>query len=64
MAYERLSNKRNAGLAMMWKEDIELQLRSMSLHQMDFDVLDKVGDVKWHMTKIYGWPDKEEEEKT
>lgn len=42
----------------------ELQLISMSLHHMDFDVLDEVGNPKCHVTRIYGWPDKEEKKKT
>lgn len=54
---------RSGGLAMFWKEDIDLKLLSSSLNHMDFTVLNADGS-QWRLTGIYGHPEEERKPNT
>ncbi|KAK9678607.1 hypothetical protein RND81_11G222600 [Saponaria officinalis] len=53
-SYEVDNVGRSGGLAMIWRKDIACQLRSASIHHIDFDV--DMGGMKWRLTGVYGWP--------
>lgn len=48
---------RRGGLAMLWKDDTDITLHSMSLNHMGF-VVSMSNDLNWRLTGIYGHPEK------
>lgn len=51
------------GLAMFWRDEIDLSLTSQSQHHMDFEVSETNGE-KWRLTGMYGYPEEENKHKT
>ncbi|XVF87929.1 hypothetical protein PTKIN_Ptkin19aG0008200 [Pterospermum kingtungense] len=47
---------RSGGLAMMWKEDIDLKLMSYLKFHIDMEVADNQHN-EWRLTGFYGEPD-------
>ncbi|XVF59199.1 hypothetical protein PTKIN_Ptkin07bG0256200 [Pterospermum kingtungense] len=47
---------RSGGLTMMWKDEINLQIKSYSKHHIDAEVTEHSG-LRWRLTGIYGEPD-------
>lgn len=48
---------RSGGVALLWREDIVVELRSMSIHHVDVWVRDGLGGKEWRFTGFYGWPE-------
>ncbi|XVF82826.1 hypothetical protein PTKIN_Ptkin16aG0081500 [Pterospermum kingtungense] len=46
---------RSGGLALMWKDKVEVELRSFSKYHIDGEVSDKRGN-KWRIIGVYGKP--------
>lgn len=53
------SRGRAGGVAMLWKKEVKLELRSMSLHHTDMNVVEGLGSTGWRVTSFYGWPELE-----
>lgn len=47
---------RAGGLALLWKDDMEINLRSMSNRCIDVSIRHSSGE-HWRFTDIYGWSD-------
>ncbi|XVF56486.1 hypothetical protein PTKIN_Ptkin06aG0125000 [Pterospermum kingtungense] len=45
---------RSGGLAMMWRGDCTLQLRSFSKNHIDMEVNLEDGSTEWRLTGVYG----------
>ncbi|XVF43854.1 hypothetical protein PTKIN_Ptkin02bG0073400 [Pterospermum kingtungense] len=48
------SEGKSGGLAMLWKEEVDLNLRSLSKHHIDIEVVSGIGNQQWRITRIYG----------
>lgn len=48
---------RSGGVALLWRKEIMVDLRSMSVHHIDVWVREGLGDVEWRFTGFYGWPE-------
>ncbi|EEF39001.1 conserved hypothetical protein [Ricinus communis] len=44
------------GHALMWKDEVEVTLKSFSLHHIDIEVNFPNDVSSWHFNRIYGWP--------
>lgn len=44
------------GLALAWKENITVDLRSFSAHHVDVVVIENDGSLRWRLTSFYGVP--------
>lgn len=54
---------RNGGLALLWREQDQAKLRSMSQNHIDVEVLVE-GLGVWRLTGVYGEPDRSQWRKT
>uniref|UniRef100_A0A803N5M7 Reverse transcriptase zinc-binding domain-containing protein n=1 Tax=Chenopodium quinoa TaxID=63459 RepID=A0A803N5M7_CHEQI len=61
--YSGEGRHRSGGLAMFWKDDLDLNLVSSSLNHMDFTLTTDNGLI-WLLTSIYGFPDKDRKKET
>ncbi|GLT33351.1 hypothetical protein SLA2020_079490 [Shorea laevis] len=50
------SNGRSGGLAMLWNEEVQVQLLSYSLTHIDMEIQD-LTNTRWRVTGFYGQPD-------
>lgn len=50
------SNGNSGGLCVLWKEEIDLRLRSYSKNHVDFDVGEPEDRSYWRLTGLYGYP--------
>ena len=57
------SNGKGGGLAMMWKEGIEMEIKSYSKHHIDVVVQNNEGS-SWRCTGVYDNPKSEERKHT
>ena len=48
------SNGRSGGLALLWKDEIKIELLTFSLNHIDVLVSDGRGLGRWHLTGFYG----------
>lgn len=48
---------RAGGLALMWRKDVDVVLRTMSVHHIDVVVRGGLGEDEWRLTGFYGWPE-------
>ena len=55
--------KRSGGLALLWKDEWDVEVLSFSLHHIDTKIRG-VGEVHWRFTGLYGWPEGENKSKT
>uniref|UniRef100_A0A803KXJ5 Endonuclease/exonuclease/phosphatase domain-containing protein n=1 Tax=Chenopodium quinoa TaxID=63459 RepID=A0A803KXJ5_CHEQI len=61
--YEGYGRKRSGGLVLMWKDGVDVEIKSYSLNHIDAWVkLAKKG--KWRFTGLYGFPEEENKYKT
>ena len=42
------------GLAMLWRREIDLEIKSSSKHHIDVVVMEEGNGFKWRITSIYG----------
>jgi len=56
--------RRSGGLALFWKDNVELTLKSWSSHHIDMEGLGSSCTPKWRITGIYGFPEEENKHKT
>ncbi|KAK9734769.1 hypothetical protein RND81_04G162300 [Saponaria officinalis] len=54
------SNGRSAGLAILWKEGISVEVISSTSHHLDVKIKGLFGEREWRLTGFYGWADTEE----
>ena len=47
---------RSGGLCLLWKQDFDLYIRSLSLHHIDALVGGKGDPEHWRLTSFYGFP--------
>jgi hypothetical protein len=57
-------NRRVGGLAMFWKEEVEVELLSLSSNHIDVLIAIENGDEKWRLTGVYGFPKSQMKHKT
>ncbi|KAL2924172.1 hypothetical protein RDABS01_028795 [Bienertia sinuspersici] len=51
-----VSNRgRAGGLALLWSDEVIVELMSMSSHHIDVSVKSNTGDLEWRFTGIHGW---------
>lgn len=55
---------RSRGLAMMWKDSIDMELISKSLNCVDMKCRGLDGRIAWRISGIYGHPEGEHKAKT
>lgn len=60
---EGKGRKRRGGLALLWKQDINIQLTTVLLNHIDVVVRD-IRREEWGFTSIYGFPEEENKVKT
>ncbi|XP_021761357.1 uncharacterized protein LOC110726197 [Chenopodium quinoa] len=48
---------RSGGVALLWLKELEVVLRSMSIHHINLLVKRGIGDLEWRCTGFYGWPE-------
>lgn len=49
------SRGRLGSLALLWRKEIDIELKSMSLHHVDVMVRSGIGNEEWRCTGFYGW---------
>ena len=54
---------RSGGLALIWKEKDNVELRSFSRNHIDVEIAVE-GKVRWRLTGVYGEPDQSQRRKT
>jgi len=57
-------NRRVGGLAMFWKEGVEVEALSLSSNHIDVLIAIENGDEKWRLTGVYGFPESRMKHKT
>jgi exonuclease III len=57
-------NRRVGGLAMFWKEGVEVEVLSLSSNHIDILIAIENGDEKWRLTGVYGFPESQMKHKT
>lgn len=55
---------RVGGLSLLWKEGVEVEVMSFSLHRIDFLISLQEGEEKWRCSGIYGYPESHDKHKT
>lgn len=48
------SRGQSGGLALLWKKDFDVTLRSMSTHHIDVEIQGGIGEAVWRFTGFYG----------
>ena len=52
------SVRRSGGLALLWKEEVDLHVQTYSPNHIDALIYTN-GNPTWRLTGFYGWPDKQ-----
>ena len=51
------SQGRGGGLAMFWRKEVNLEIRSYSRHHIDAVVTEEASGFRWRLTSFYGHPE-------
>ncbi|KAK9749853.1 hypothetical protein RND81_02G155300 [Saponaria officinalis] len=54
------SRGRSAGVAILWKEEIRVEIISSTAHHLDVKVMGLFGEHKWRLKGFCGWADSEQ----
>ena len=51
------SQRKSGGLALFWRKDVNLEIKSYSRHHIDAVVAEEQSGFKWRLTGFYGHPE-------